>query len=261
LWKWKFKKWHFFENWILKKIWEIKVDLIFNRDDKWIIPEISDCKILNNQKFDKFCLDKDATAKFFKNISPKSDILKTYENFWEKIIEFWLKNDDLVVLKENYNCSWVWIFIKKVSEIKKDLYPNWNWILIQEYIDTSVGIEWITKWKHDLRINVVDWKITNVLLRIPKKWSFLANILMWWKSYSVEKSKLPKSIIKLFEKIKKDLEVFDPKIVWMDFINSKNWFKLVELNSKPWILHKNFCDDYYLYNDALFEILLKEVFL
>jgi hypothetical protein len=29
----------------------------------------------------------------------------------------------------------------------------------------------------------------------------------------VEKSKLPKSIIKLFEKIKKDLEVFDPKIV------------------------------------------------
>jgi glutathione synthase/RimK-type ligase-like ATP-grasp enzyme len=165
----------------------------------------------------------------------------------------------MIVLKKNFESSWRWIFIWKISDVNKDIYENWENILFQEYIDTSVWIKWIVEWKHDIRVTVVNGKIISSNIRQPKDWSFLANFSAWWSWYSIEIDQIPKELIEKVREIENNFKEYYPMVFSIDFMNSKNWFKLVELNSRPWVQHISKVKKYYIYNNALADLLIETV--
>jgi len=236
--------------------WKIKVDLIFNRDNENTIQLINDCKIINNMEFDNLCVDKLKTYKKFPKISPKTCYINSYSEFLEKVEEFEFQENDMIVLKKNFETEWKWIFIWEAGLVTEKSYLDWNDILFQEFIDSSVWISWIVDWLHDIRLSIINWKIINSIVRKPKEWSYLANISQWWSSQMVSIDKIPNELVEISLKIMDWIKKYTPYLVSVDFMNSKNWFKLVELNSRPWLLHPNWSKNYLKFNNAIKHMLI-----
>lgn len=262
-WKWVFSNSFIFDftkkDINLIETWKIKVDLIFNRDNENTIPKITDCKIINDPEFDEICVDKLKTFQKFPHLSPKTAYINSFEECIQQIKEFDLKQNDIIVLKKNFETEGNWIFIWEINKISKDTYSDWTNILFQEFIDSSIWIANITTWLHDIRLSVVNWKITNCLLRIPCEWSYLANISRWWSSKAIKVEDVPENLISLAKKISLWFKKYYPIVFSCDFVNSKNWFKLIELNSRPGLSHPNWSEDYYKFNNAIRDMLIEAV--
>lgn len=257
---WNFKNWFRIESWKIVEINEnIKVDLIFNRDDKNTIPYIDDCKVINHPEFDLLCVDKLKTFERFSEISPKTAYIHSYEECINYIKNFELKNDNILVLKKNFETEWRWIYIWGINWISEGLYDDWSNILFQEFIDSSVWIPWIVEWIHDIRITVVNKTPISSYIRVPMKGSYLANIAQWGSWKSIKLSDVPKELIEMIEKINENMWDYLPLLYSADFMNSKGWFKLVELNSRAWLQHPNWFEKYYEFNNAVAKMLIEAV--
>lgn len=263
IWNWEFSNSYRFDynkNDIeLYETWKVKVDLIFNRDNENTIPYIDDCKIINHPDFDNLCTDKLKTYEKFSELCPKTTYINSYEEFLESSKILWFEESDLIVLKKNFLTNWIWVYIWELKWVKKNTYIDWDNILFQEFIDSSIWIPWIVDWFHDIRVTVVNWKITNSFIRQPKKWSYLANTSQWGSIFVVDLWNIPKDLIVKVEKITKTLVEYSPLFFSVDFMNSKDWFKLVELNSRPWLDHPSEYKEYYIFNNAVRDMLVEAV--
>ena len=242
----------------LEEVKNIKADLIFNRDDKNIIPTITDCSIINNSQFDELCLDKVKTFQRFPEISPKSASIHSYEEFIDTIHSWEFKEGEIVAVKQNFEAEGRGIFIKPWNEIKSSDYTNWTNVLVQEFIDSSGGIPGITKTYHDLRITVVEHVPTVSTVRTPKIGSLLANVGQGGTSRALPIEDVPQDILDIVLSLDETFTAYDPCLYSADFMldKTKGW-KLIELNSRPGLLHPNFSSDYEKYNNALVQMLIK----
>ncbi len=238
---------------------EIKVDLIFNRDDKNTIPNIYDCITINKPQFDDICVDKFKTFELFPEISPKTGYVHTFEACHHELQIWNLDPNDLVVLKKNFETEGRGIYIIPAKDVQKDLYQDWTDIIIQEFIDSSVGLPGLSSGLHDLRITVIGGVPINSFVREPKKGSYLANISQGGSGTSIDLEEVPKEVIKLVSDINTVVDQFCPIIYAADFMNSPKGFKLVELNSRPGVQHPDWSKTYRLFNDAVVELLIEGV--
>jgi len=239
---------------------EVKIDLILNRDSENTIPKINDCMIINNQDFDDFCRDKFKTFNKFPEISPLTIEINSFKEYEKLITHNNFSNDDIVTLKKNYLEWGNWIYIWKVSWLTEWYFNDWSWILFQEFLDSSIWIDGIVEWLHDIRVTVVNNKIIALNIRQPKKWWYLANFAQWGTWFSVDVNKIPKDLLKIVnEVIIPEFKEYFPSLYSIDFMNSKKWFKLIEFNSRPWVQHRSKVEKYYIFNDALIELLIESV--
>ena len=234
---------------------EIKADLIFNRDDKNTIPRITDCPIINHPDLDRLCLDKWETAKFFPILSPMSAYVNSFDE-WKRLMEKeeWQKSEK-IVLKKNFETEGRGIYILPAHEIKEDFYDDWHDILVQEFIDSSVGIPGLVSGLHDIRVPVVNGEVINAFIRTPKIGSFLANVSAGGTGRSIEKALIPQEVSALVEGINQKLKKYFPSLYTIDLMNSPGGYKLVELNSRPGLLSPSESGDRNLFNNAVVKML------
>ncbi len=261
IWEWIFNKsYRFNKNGELDECSEIKVDLILNRDSKNTIPKIDDCLVINKQEFDDFCRDKVKTFKRFPKISPITKEINSFEEYKKQIEINNFLDEDIITLKKNFWEWGKWIYIWKVWELKESYFENWKDILFQEFLDSSIWIEWIVDWMHDIRITVINNKIIASNIRQPKKWSYLANFAQWGTWFSVDIEKIPKELLDIVNNIIiPEFKEYSPSLYSIDFMNSRKWFKLIEFNSRPWVQHISIVKKYYIFNNALAELLIDAV--
>ncbi|HAT03850.1 MAG TPA: hypothetical protein DCS29_03715 [Candidatus Magasanikbacteria bacterium] len=228
----------YFDNGELKEYKnKIKADLIFNRDDKNTIPKIYDCKVINHPDFDELALDKHLTAQTFEEISPRTDLINSYEEFIGKMKEYAIGNGDRVVLKKNYLTEGRGIFIINAGEVSEHTYDDWHDVLLQEFLDATCGIHNLVQGNHDLRVEVINGEIAHSLMRMPKKGSFLANVSQGGDSFTVQVSDIPKDVVNIIcHDIQPKVDKYRPLLYSADFMNTKEGFKLLELNSRPGLL-------------------------
>ena len=238
---------------------EIAADLIFNRDDKNTIPEIYDCKIINHPDLDRICVDKVETAKLFPNFSPKTKAINSYQEFLQTIEEWNYNKQEKIVVKKNFLSGGRGIYIRPVEEIAESLYENWQDILMQEFVDNSVGIPGIVEGLHDIRIVTINGEPVFTLVRVPAAGSFLANVSQGGSEIVVSLKSLPAELLEMVAQINKRLAQYRPSIFASDFVNSKNGFKLVELNSRPAVCLPSISADAKNYMDKMAEMLIKAV--
>lgn len=244
----------------LEKIDNIQADLIFNRDDKNTIPEIHDCKIINAPELDNICLDKWKTAELFPEFSPKTDYVQSFAESEGVIEKRNLGQSDRLVLKKNFQTEGRGIFVLPVSEITNDLYGDWSDVLIQEFLDSEVGVPGVVEGVHDLRVNVVNGEPINAYIRTPKPGSFLANVARGGKGISLTYEQIPAEVMKKVEEIDKKINKYMPSVYSADFTNSSKGYKLIEMNSRPMVQSPKYFSDYKKFNNALVEMLVEATF-
>jgi glutathione synthase/RimK-type ligase-like ATP-grasp enzyme len=251
------KSWKFIQAGEFEEINElVKFDLIFNRDDKNTIPEIRDALVINHPDLDKLCVDKLATQKAFPDLSPFTAEINSYEEVTENIPKI---KSSKIVLKKNFATEGRGIFIIEKEELKPELYDDWSNILLQEFIDNSVGIPGIVNGLHDIRICIINGNIINSFVRQPKEGSFLANIAQGGSGKSINFDEIPGELINLALKLDRQLEKYKPRIYAADFLNSPNGYRLMELNSRPAVQHPSWSKSYEIFNNALIEMLIEAV--
>lgn len=238
----------------------IHADLIWNRDDKNTIPRINDCFVINNPDFDELCVDKFKTFEKFPDISPKTALIHTYQSFLELAQEWNLRGSERVVLKKNYETEGRGIVIKPVKKITKNDYLEWGDILVQEFMDSSIGIPGIVKGLHDLRITMVNGRAINSFIRTPKKGSLLANVSQGGKGTSIELEQIPDSALELVEKITIHMADYYPSVCAVDIMNTDKGYKLIELNSRPGLQHRSWSTTYLRFNQAIVEMIVMALF-
>ncbi len=235
----------------------ITVDLIFNRDDKNTIPAIYDCPIINHPELDEICVDKIKTAQMFPELSPKTKAINSYQEFIEIISEWGFNAEEKIVLKKNFLSSGRGIFILPIKEVGESLYDNWQDVLIQEFIDNSVGISGIIDGLHDVRVTTINGEPLYTFIRVPAQGSFLANIAQGGTEIPLNLDKLPASLLAIVAQINKKFNQYRPSIFASDFVNSKDGFKLLELNSRPGVCLPSLSQQDKQFNGKIVEMLVK----
>lgn len=251
--------WRFVDGSLQETKQEVRADLIFNRDDKGTIPVIQDCPIINQPAFDALCTDKVKTHALFPDISPKTASIASFEQCLACIGAWKMHEQELIVLKKNFETEGRGIHILPVSRVEKSLYDDWEDVLLQEYLDGSDGIPGITDGLHDLRVTVVNGVPINSFLRTPKPGSYLANISQGGSGFSIDLSKIPRAVMDLVTRISAHVDQYLPALFAADFLHSSKGWKLLELNSRPGIQHPDWSADYKRFNDAVVDMLVQAV--
>lgn len=241
----------------LKK--KIKADLIWNRDHLNTISEIRDCRVLNNPDFDNLCVDKFETAKCFPSYSPRTEKVHTYEDCIKALASWPINKDELIVLKKDFSVEGRGVHILPLSEIHETLYKDWSHILIQEYLDTTIGIPGIAKGAHDLRVVLIDGQIMSVVLRTPPKGSLISNTARGASLAILDPTELPEEAHKLVLSIHQELARYSPDMYSIDMGNTSNGFKLIELNSHPAMQNPNNSERAKHYFDSTVQMLTNKL--
>ncbi len=225
------KNWFFDNNW-KKSYKKIKPDLFYDKfpitkKGLKIKKELSKKKILfNDFKIDLICKDKFVQSKIFRELSPKTILIKNNVDFFRAIKKF---SNEKVILKPRSGLGSkgikIFDFGKKIK--KQNFFEEY---ILQEFIDTSKGIP-NTKIKktHDLRCVIVNGSIEFCFVRIPTK-CLIASICKGAKVINIIP---PKSVLPVVKKIDLFVKKFGNRVYSIDLFFSNGKYYLIELNSKP----------------------------
>jgi len=138
-----------------------------------------------------------------------------------------------IVLKPRYGSLGKDVIVADRNNLPEKISKN---TVVQEFINSSKGIQNITDDIHDLRIIITNGKIDHCHVRNPKKGSLIANVSLGGKKKFIPNELIPSSAIKIVKKVDKLLEKYYPRIYSIDFIFDKDHKPyIVECNSSPTI--------------------------
>ena len=162
-------------------------------------------------------------------------------------------------MKKNFETEGRGISVIKSNELKSDLYSDWSDILVQEFLDASVGIDGLVDGLHDFRIAVVNDVEKNAYIRVPAPGKLLANVALGASGFSVPIEKIPDDLEEIMVVIRGRLKKYFPNVYSVDFLNTKDGFKLIELNSRPSVQHPDWVKTYKVFNDAVVKMLIEAI--
>jgi len=191
-------------------------------------------RVLNDISFTKLVDNKLTTSKVFKKYSKK-----TYTAYTPFGLRRVLKKIDTkqIVFKSSKGSGGKDVIIIEKDKIHTaDLsFP----ILVQEFIDSSDGIDGITTKIHDLRLVFIDNELVYSYIRTPAKGKLRANLALGGSMKMVPIDELPKDIEDIVSYVKSKITRFKNKIYTIDIMfdkEQKPW--IIELNSKPGLFFK-----------------------
>ncbi len=228
LWNSEFSNSWQFKNWELVETGHLKVDILYNKG--YFIPD-NNIEIFNKIELDEICTNKWKTYDLFEEYCPKTILAGNEEEFLICLKQI---KTEKIVIKPLDEEEWNWVFIWNSEYIRK--CPKQYPILVQEFIDSSNWIPGIIEWIHDLRVAVINWKILYSFVRTPAPWELLANVARGWKLKFIDIKTLPKKVLDIVFSIDKKFEKFWKRFYWIDMAFTKNWIKIIELNSQLWLL-------------------------
>ena len=212
---------------------QIHADAIIDRSgDMQFPPQEIDIKTLNCLAFKKLCGNKNLTHNLIGQYMPKSTPIQNQNQFFSALHQYNPKQK--LVLKPAHGMQGNGIIIDTCENIKSTtLHYNTEYVL-QEFVDTSHGIEDITTTYHDLRIIIVNGNITLAHVRTPKQGELLANVALGGTIQEVPLEKIPQFILNVVKKVQLIIDKkFDFPIYSIDFgIQNKNQPFIFELNDQ-----------------------------
>ncbi|HSX49238.1 MAG TPA: hypothetical protein VLE44_03190, partial [Candidatus Saccharimonadales bacterium] len=126
---------------------------------------------------------------------------------------------DWIVLKPNNGLKGIGIYIgPKEKAVDFEFSKTKKEYIAQEFVDTSKGIEGLTKSNHDLRIVIVNAKIVWSHVRTPPKGSLEANVARGGSINEIDLNMIPERVKEVVAKITKLFsEKYDNPIYSLDF--------------------------------------------
>lgn len=213
-----------------------------------------DWGVLNTAAFNKLCNDKYKTYllfkehfKFtckFKNISQAKKCLKS------------IKTSNVVYKPNNlFGGKGVMVLTKQQAEKKLGSFKEG---IFQEFVDTSGGIPGVVSSVHDLRVVVINGKIVQSFVRIPKGNSLISNVARGGIKHYIHLNSIPHKIILIVKDLDDKLKKFNPRFYAVDFGVEKDNPFIFEINHAPALPTKGNLY-YHAYHEELLNALTKVV--
>lgn len=225
-----------------------RINKIWIRGKNFDYEKYKDFNVINTKVVEEIADDKNKTYEYLKDLMPKSSIV-------------WYDGD--ILSTEEFDYKDFPIIIKPLNELKgngivkfdtEDNFEAWflenepsKEFILQEFIKCVDYAPLDIKGTHDIRLIIVNSEIVGLAVRQPKKDGWLCNVAQGGsiKVYDVhELYKLSKKEtnyffedlnefkVQVISKLPKD---FKQAIFSIDFCNTKDGFKIFELNSYPGI--------------------------
>jgi glutathione synthase/RimK-type ligase-like ATP-grasp enzyme len=218
-----------------KKVDSIRPDLIYDKTKPSVESYSAKLRIgerypfLNDLNFTKIMDDKFVTSLIFPKWSKKNWFIKSEAELALILPE--LKSEKIVV-KPVSESGGKGVCILDKSEISSLDFSSEK--IVQEFIDSSLGIPGICDSTHDLRLVFVDDKLIYAYTREPMDGCLLANLSQGGSLVIIPIQKLPRSLDPLLEYIHTTLNSFTDRVFAVDFMfdeHGQPW--IVEFNSMP----------------------------
>lgn len=206
--------------------------------------------ITNTSAFKDFC-GKINTYNYMPQFFPNTFLAKTKKEIQEIIPKI---KTDKIVLKPNRGQNGDDVYIFNKSEINLDILPieklEERSFLVQEFIDTSAGIEGIVPSYHDLRIITHGNKISLCHVRQPAQGSLVGNSHKGASITEIEIDLIPPFILDFYKAVHQEIiKKYPLPLYSMDIGVGKDGPKLIELNSHTAFPGDNFkCMDRFINN-------------
>ncbi len=191
----------------------------------------TDVMVLNPPAVHTVASDKAETYRHFSKFQPKTIVVDSETGFEAAVRSI---ETELVVVKEAVSNKGQAVTI---AEAEKQLLapPGQYPVVVQEFIDTSVGIPGLADGVHDLRVKVTGGTIIGGQVRQPAPGELRANIALGGTSRILGADEIPEPV----RQLTREIDLFftgQPRYYALDFANTPNGWKLIELNSKPGLM-------------------------
>jgi len=214
-----------------------------------------DWQVINKIRLYRITFNKYCSYKIFKKYMKPTYRIKNRQDFNKKIKKIRTKK---AVFKPMRGAGGVGIIIAPANSIAKKIKRFDG--LLQEFINTSQGIIGLCHSIHDMRILIMNGKIIQTYIRMPKKGSLLSNIARGGSMKEIKKSKVPLIVKKIaFEIDKKYFKKFGPRIYSIDFGFENGRPYIFEMNSQPGLPFKAWRMYYNIWHKELLKTLLSAI--
>lgn len=172
----------------------VAADIVY---DKGGFKRVEDTNVLNPQFVHSITADKAQTYEHFREYQPAS-IKCTNESQLSAAVQS-LKGD-LVVVKTPVGNGGHGVYIGTKNTILHRI-PSAFPLLVQEFLDTSVGIDGFVNGIHDLRVKIGGGEIFGGTLRTPAPGEYRANVAQGGTEKHLLPSEIPQEAIRIARKI------------------------------------------------------------
>jgi glutathione synthase/RimK-type ligase-like ATP-grasp enzyme len=206
------------------KVTDIKADLVFEKGGF----TGKDVLVINPEFVHNITASKSETYRIFSKYQPKSiicDDRKAVEAAFKEI------GGELIVVKAPVSNKGQAVSIGKQAELLSAL-PEEFPLIVQEFVDTSVGIPGYVDGVHDLRVKIGGGKVFGGMIRTPAKGELRANLAQGGTARHLLPEEIPAEAIELAKEIDYYFRDY-PRYYALDFARTGRGWKLIELNSKP----------------------------
>ncbi|HVQ44830.1 MAG TPA: hypothetical protein VMT30_07790 [Candidatus Saccharimonadia bacterium] len=139
---------------------------------------------------------------------------------------------DLVVVKHPVSSGGESVYIGTRAEVLGEAPDAGYPLLVQEFMDTSVGIEGIAPGIHDLRVKIGGGQILGGMVRVPAPGEYRANRKQGGSIQHLYPDEIPAEAKRMALEIDRYFADY-PRFYCVDMANTTRGWKLIELNHKP----------------------------
>lgn len=126
--------------------------------------------------------------------------------------------------------------------------------LLEEFLDTSKGIPGLTPSYHDVRMTIMDGRLIQTYIRVPKKGSLLANVARGGSLHEFPFQKLPKSAKRIITIVDKKLRRFGHRVYSIDIGFEDNKPYVIEINDQIGLPYKKWELYYRVWHRSLLKV-------
>jgi glutathione synthase/RimK-type ligase-like ATP-grasp enzyme len=178
----------------------VKMDVIFDRSSaRNVIPQELHALIFNTTVFKNVCESKALTYEMLHAYMPKSVLVQNTEQLAVAIQS--MQSTEKIVLKPVHGMKGEGIIIDSPQAILAKKIALQQPSIVQEFIDTSLGIPHITDTIHDIRMIIINNTCVLTSIRTPKKGSLLANVAQGGSIRELSPSLLSPSILSRIKEV------------------------------------------------------------
>jgi glutathione synthase/RimK-type ligase-like ATP-grasp enzyme len=200
----------------------VHVDVVVNRAEFYA----DDVLIINDPYVHKIATNKVEMYKIFPEFQPTSVICTDMDAVKQAFQDL---PGDMIVVKEPESYGGYDVYIGKKDEIYP-IVPEHYPLLVQEFLDTSIGIPGYITGVHDIRITVCGGTIVGYNARKAKPGMYHSNVAQGGTLEYFDVSEIPNEVVEAVHAI--DQKFIDhPRYYSTDFVNSPKGWKMLELNA------------------------------
>ncbi len=239
----------------LKQNTVFKSDLIWNKDDLNTFPVVRDCPVLNDVDFDEICRDKLKSSEFFGDISGKTFLLNSFEDYKKYVSELSSKK---IVLKPRFGERAEGVFVLDRESVQPNLYESWKDILLQEFLDSSLGIPGMVEGIHEIQVFMVNGRFAGARIKDYPEGVYVASVTgkgVLATIFSVTRENLPAELWEIVQVLEEKVAKFNPRLYRADFVRTPKGYRMIEINSRPGIGHpEKDGPDYWFFNGKIVDV-------